>query len=98
MKRQSTVLAVGIALLALTACGKKEVSVDKVKNIIIENVTAEQKDSGNVLTVDTVFLNQAGNDFRGELRGHVNDSTVVVYDLNVIDEGDELSAEWNLRE
>ena len=46
-----------VALLALGAC-KKEVAVDKLCESFKESVIAEQRDSGNVLTVDTVFLNQ----------------------------------------
>ena len=89
-----------MALVSFYGCNKKrEVSVDKLNKIFIQSVVAEQKDSGNVLTVDTIFLNKTtGDNFIGELRGHVNDTTEVVYDLSVADEGDELSQEWTLRE
>ncbi len=89
-----------VALIAFGSCNKKkEVSLDKLNNIFIESVKAEQSDSGRVLTVDTIFLNKTtGDNYVGELRGHVNDSTEVVYDLNVTDEGEDFSAEWTLRE
>lgn len=87
-----------VALLAFEAC-KKEVSVEKLRQSFVESVVAEQRDSGNTLTVDTFFLNKTtGDNFAGELRGHVNDTTEVVYDLSVVDEGEDLSLEWNLRE
>ena len=51
-----------------------------------------------MLVVDTIFLNPTSdNNYIGELRGHVNDSVEVVYDLTVTDEGDDLSAEWTQR-
>lgn len=87
-----------VALLAFGSC-KREVDVNKLFQSFTESVIAEQKDSGNVLTVDTIFLNNTtGDNFKGELRGHINDSTEVVYDLDVVDEGKEFSLEWNLRE
>ena len=88
-----------MTLMALGACNKKgEVSVDKLSKTISESVIAEQRDSGRVLVVDTIFLNQTpDNNYTGELRGHVNDSVEVVYDLTVTDEGDDLSAEWTQR-
>ena len=88
-----------MALISFVGCHQKsEVSVDKLSQTIIKSVVAEQKDSGRVLTVDTIFLNKMeGDHFVGELRGHINDTTEVVYDLNVTDEGDDLSAEWTLR-
>ena len=87
-----------VALLALGAC-KKEVAVDKLCESFKESVIAEQRDSGNVLTVDTVFLNQTkGFNYAGELRGHINDSTEVVYDLTVTEEEKDFELEWNLRE
>ena len=92
------VVAAALIVVGLTAC-KKEVSLDKVKQTIVENITAEQRDSGKTLTVDTVILNKSvGGNFRGTLFGHTQDSEPVVYDLNVVDEGDELSAEWTLQE
>ena len=88
-----------VALLAFGACKKKVVDVNKLCKSFTESVVAEQNGLGNTLTVDTIFLNStAGDNFSGELRGHVNDSTEVVYDLQVTDEGDELSAEWTLRQ
>ena len=88
-----------MALMTLGACNKKgEVSVDKLSKTISESVIAEQRDSGRVLVVDTIFLNPTSdNNYIGELRGHVNDSVEVVYDLTVTDEGDDLSAEWTQR-
>lgn len=88
-----------MALMTLGACNKKgEVSVDKLSKTISESVIAEQRDSGRVLVVDTIFLNlTSDNNYIGELRGHVNDSVEVVYDLTVTDEGDDLSAEWTQR-
>ena len=92
------VVAAALIVVGLTAC-KKEVSLDKVKQTIVENIMAEQRDSGKTLTVDTVFLNKSvGGSFSGKLFGHTDDSKPVVYDLNVVDEGDELSAEWTLQE
>ena len=86
-----------MALLTFEAC-KKEVDVNKLYKSFTESVVAEQRDSGNVLTVDTIFLNQtAGYNFKGELRGHINDTTEVVYDLDVTDEGSDFDLEWNLR-
>ena len=86
-----------VALMAFNAC-KREVSIEKLRQSFVESVVAEQRDSGNVLTVDTFFLNKTeGYNFNGELRGHINDSTEVVYDLVVEDEGDDFSLEWNLR-
>ena len=87
-----------VVLMAVGAC-KKEVSVDKLRLSFEESIISEQKDSGNVLVVDTFFLNKTtGDNFKGELRGHINDSTEVIYDLDVVDEGEELSMEWNLRD
>ena len=92
------VVAAALIVVGLTAC-KKEVSLDKVKQTIVENIMAEQRDSGKTLTVDTVILNKSvGGNFRGTLFGHTEKSEPVVYDLNVVDEGDELSAEWTLQE
>lgn len=92
------VVAAALIVVGLTAC-KREVSLDKVKQTIVENITAEQRDSGNTLIVDTVILNKSvGGNFRGTLFGHTEKSEPVVYDLNVVDEGDELSAEWTLQE
>lgn len=99
MKNKRTIIAAFavVALLSFGAC-KRVVNVEKLCNSFSESVIAEQKDSGNVLTVDTIFLNSTtGDNFKGELRGHINDSTEVVYDLDVVDEGKELSLEWNLR-
>ena len=92
------VVAAALMVVNMTAC-KREVSLDKVKQTIVENITAEQRDSGNTLTVDSVILNKSvGGNFRGKLFGHTEKSEPVVYDLNVVDEGDELSAEWTLQE
>ena len=92
------VVAAALIVVGLTAC-KKEVSLDKVKQTIVENIMAEQRDEGKTLTVDTVFLNKSvGGNFSGKLFGHTEKSEPVVYDLNVVDEGDELSAEWTLQE
>ena len=86
-----------VALMTFVSC-KREVDVDKLYKSFTESVVAEQKDSGNVLNVDTIYLNQTtGDNFKGELRGHINDSTEVVYDLDVTDEGDDFELEWNLR-
>ncbi len=103
MMKNKQMIMMACALIAMVLMGgcnkKKEISVDKLSQTIIQSVVAEQRDSGRVLTVDTIFLNStAGDNFSGELRGHVNDSTEVVYDLQVTDEGDELSAEWTLRQ
>lgn len=87
-----------MAVLAFEAC-KRVVDVDKLYKSFTESVVAEQRDNGNELTVDTIFLNQTvGDNFKGELRGHINDSTEVVYDLDVADEGNDFTLEWNLRE
>ncbi|MBO4850207.1 MAG: hypothetical protein J5529_04805 [Prevotella sp.] len=87
-----------VALLAFGACKKKEVDVNKLYKSFTESVVAEQSELGNTLSVDTIFLNQTtGDNFKGELRGHINDSTEVVYDLDVTDEGDDFELEWNLR-
>ena len=87
-----------MAVLAFEAC-KRVVDVESLKKSFTASVVAEQKESGNTLTVDTVILNPTtGDNFKGELRGHINDSTEVVYDLDVADEGEELTLEWNLRE
>ena len=96
-KRIILVACALMALVSFQAC-KKVVDVDKLYKSFTESVVAEQKDSGNVLTVDTIFLNQTtGDNFKGELRGHINDSTEVVYDLDVADEGNDFTLEWNLR-
>ncbi len=102
MKKINKVAILAVSMLLLvcfTACNKKkEVSADKVTQTIIQEVIAEQRDSGNVLTVDTIFLNKGeGDNFVGELRGHINDSTEIVYDLNVVDLGTDLEAEWTQR-
>ena len=87
-----------VALLAFGACKKKVVDVNKLCKSFTESVMAEQNGLGNTLTVDTIFLNQTtGDNYKGELRGHINDSTEVVYDLDVADEGSDLELEWNLR-
>ena len=87
-----------VALLAFDSC-KREVAADKLFSSFTESVIAEQKDSGNVLTVDTIFLDRTtGDNFKGELRGHINDSTDVVYDLTVKDDGKDLELEWILRQ
>ena len=105
MMKSKNILLVACALMALVFLGgcqklqKKEVSVEKLHKTIIDNVTAEQLDSGRVFTVDTIFLNNtSGDNYNGELRGHLNDTIEVVYDLTVTDEGEEVEAEWNLRE
>ena len=103
MMKNKKMIMMAFALIAMVAIGgcnkKREVSVDKLNQTIIQSVMAEQRDSGRVLTVDTIFLNKTeGDNFSGELRGHVNDTTEVVYDLQVTDEGEELSAEWTLRQ
>ena len=78
---------------------KKEISVEKLEKTFIDNVTAEQLDSGCVLTIDTIFLNNtSGDNYVGELRGRLNDTLEVVYDLTVTDEGDEVEAGWNRRQ
>lgn len=89
-----------VGLTLLGSCNKKrEVSVDKLNQTIIESVKAEQKEDGKLLTVDTIFLNNTGGDnYTGELHGHVNDSTAVAYDLSVTDDGEDLSVEWTLKE
>lgn len=101
MKNKQIVMIVCAMMALVSFCGcnkKREVSVDKLSQTIIESVVAEQRDSGCELTVDTIFLNNTeGDNFVGELRGHVNDTTEVVYDLSVTDDGDDLSAEWTLR-
>lgn len=102
MKNKQIVIIV-CALMALVSFGgcnkERKVSVDKLSQTIVESVVAEQRDSGRVLTVDTIFLNNTvGDNFSGELRGHVNDTIEVVYDLSVTDDGDDLSAEWTLRQ
>ena len=100
MKKSITMIACSLmALVFFGGCQKKEVSVEKLSKQIIESVTAEQKDSGRVLTVDTIFLNNTtGANYTGELRGHLNDTIEVVYDLKVTDEGgDEVEAEWKRR-
>ena len=99
MKSSKTIMmaCAFIALFALESC-KREVSIDKLYQTFTQSVIQEQRDSGNVLTVDTIFLiNTTGDNYKGELRGHVNDSTELVYDLDVTDEGKELTFEWNLR-
>lgn len=86
-----------VAVLALGSC-KKVVNVDALCKSFTNEVIAEQRDLGNELTVDTIFLNQTtGYNYKGELRGHINDSTEVVYDLDVSDAGKDFDLEWNLR-
>ena len=81
------------------ACKKKEVSLDKMKAIISQSVIAEESDSGRVLVVDSIILNQTGGDnYTGLLFGVANDSIPVVYDLTVDDAGDDLEIEWNKKE
>ena len=87
-----------VVLMAVGAC-KKEVSVDKLRLSFEESIISEQKDSGNVLVVDTFFLNKTtGDNFKGELRGQSNESREGVYDLDVVDDCNERSMEWNLRD
>ena len=100
MKSNKIIIAAcaAVVLLSFEAC-KRVVDVDKLYKSFTESVVAEQRDSGNVLTVDTIFLNPTtGENFKGELRGHINDSTEVVYDLDVADEGNDFTLEWNLRQ
>ena len=91
-----------LVLMALTfvvgACQKKkEISIDKVTNIIQQSVIAEQADSGHRLVVDTIALQPAADAvYRGELHGCLDDSITVTYDLVVTEEGDELGMEWTL--
>lgn len=84
-------------MMVMGACSKKrEVSIDKLRSIIEQSVISEQLDSGRTLVVDTIFLNKEnGDNYVGTLRGHINDSIEVVYDIQVNDENDELSVEWN---
>ena len=103
MMKSKNKLLVACALMTtvfLGGCQKKEVSVEKLKKQIIDSVTVEQKDSGRVLTVDTIFLNKtSGNNYVGELHGSLNDTIKAVFDLKVTDEGgDEVDAEWNRRQ
>ncbi len=79
----------------LGACKKKEVSIDKVKDIIEQSVIAEEKDKGRVLVVDTVILHQTtGDNYKGQLLGVASDTIPVVYQLTVTDAGDDLDIEW----
>ena len=93
-----------VALLSFGACKKvlnveRKVDVEKLYKSFTKSVVEEQRGEGNELTVDTIFLNQTiGDNFKGELRGHINDSTEVVYDLDVTDDGNDFDLEWNLRE
>ena len=100
MKKQAlSIIAVLVLCMALGACKKeREVDVNKLKNIFVEGISKELAEDGNKLEVDTIFLNQTtGDNYKGELRGHINDSTEVVYDLDVADDGSDLELEWNLR-
>lgn len=86
-----------VAVLAFGSC-KKVVNVDALCKSFTNEVIDEQKSLGNDLIVDTIFLNQTtGYNYKGELRGHINDSTEVVYDLDVSDAGQDFDLEWNLR-
>lgn len=114
MMKSKSIITIACALMALVFLGgcqkiremvggklqKKEVSVEKLQKVFIDNVTAEQLDSGRILTIDTIFLNNtSGDNYSGELRGRLNDSIDVIYDLTVTDEGgDEVEAEWNRRQ
>lgn len=97
-KRFFIVACALMVVFAFEAC-KRVVDVESLKKSFTASVVAEQMESGNTLTIDTIILNPTtGDNFKGELRGHINDSTEVVYDLDVADEGKELTLEWNLRE
>ncbi len=97
-KTRCLILAILALALAAGACQKKrEISIDKVSNIIQQSVIAEQADSGHRLVVDTIMLNPATDAvYKGELHGCLDDSITVTYDLTVTEEGDEYSMEWDL--
>ena len=109
-KTRCLILAILALALAAGACQKKrEISIDKVSNIIQQSVIAEQADSGHRLVVDTIMLNPATDAvYKGELHGclgargrggayvALDDSITVTYDLTVTEEGDEYSMEWDL--
>lgn len=98
MRKFSFLVIISLSLMmVMGACAKKKVvSVDKLRSIIEQSVIAEQLDSGRTLVVDTIFLNKEnGDNYAGTLRGHINDSIEVVYDIQVNDENDEMSIEWN---
>ena len=85
-----------IAFMAVTAVScQKKVSLDKMREIVSQSVITEEKDSGRTLVIDTIQIEPNGaKDFKGIIKGVLNDSIPVVYDLTLTDNGDDYDAEW----
>ena len=88
-----------MACLTFNACGKKNVSIDKLKSQIREAMLDEAREEGNTLVFTEFTLEEDGNgNYKGVARCTKNDSVKVVYDINVQDSGDYFDSEWNLVE
>lgn len=99
-KLNFSIIAILLLCMVMGACKKKEVDVNKLKDIISQGVIDEQKEDGNDIVIDTLFLNPSeGGSYKGMLFGHVGDSLALVYQLSVTDDGSEgLDVEWDLLE
>ena len=88
-----------LCLVTLSACiavsCQRKVSFDKLREIVSQHVITEEKDSGRTLVVDTILLEPNGEkDFKGTIKGVLNDSIEVTYQLTLTDNGNDYDFEW----
>jgi hypothetical protein len=99
--KKTIIIAVTLFMACLTfnACGKKKVSIDKLKSQIKEAMLDEARNEGNTLVITEFTLEEDGNgNYKGVARCTKNDSVKAVYNITVQDSGDDFDAEWNLVE
>ena len=94
MRKQYLCLGLFVIIAAMTVSCQKKVSLDKVREIVSQSVIAEEKDSGRTLVLDTILLQLNGKDYSGTIKGVLNDSIEVTYDLTLTDNGEDFDAEW----
>lgn len=88
-----------IALMGVMAVScQKKFSLDKVREIVSQSVITEEKDSGRTLVIDTILLEPNGVNYNGVIRGVLNDSIEVSYNLTLTDNGDDYDVEWERAE
>jgi len=82
------------ALLMLNGC---IVSEKKLSEQVQSAIVADEQSNGKTLEVTEFSLGEkSGKDYKGVLKGRLNGEEVV-YDVVVVDEGDDFDVDWQLR-
>lgn len=86
-------------LMGMAVSCQKKVSLDKMREIVSQSVITEEKDSGRTLVIDTILIEPNGEkDFKGMIKGVLNDTIAVEYGLKLTDNGEDYDVEWERME